>query len=241
MRKKIIIFGSSGKLGKAITSKAHKFGFDVIGIGRNKDENCKKYHQVDYLDFLNLKKEVYSSFDYDPSAFIFAHRSRLKINPSNLDFYNSLKTELNPYLALHETIEKIKLRYCINTVTVSSNAALKLNYDINNYYHIIKSTTLSAGLSLALSSNHKKVFSNAVIFGEVSNNSLNNNSNEKERIFNSMKKINSNTLTDIADVSNLILTLCSANELKLSGQVISSDGGFNNISNESLIRMKDFI
>ena len=56
MRKKIIIFGSSGKLGKAITSKAHKFGFDVIGIG-NKDENCKKYHQVDYLDFLNLKKE----------------------------------------------------------------------------------------------------------------------------------------------------------------------------------------
>ena len=43
-------------------------------------------------------------------------------------------------------------------MTVSSNAALKLNYDINNYYHIIKSTTLSAGLSLALSSNLKKFF-----------------------------------------------------------------------------------
>ena len=237
MNKKILLFGSTGKLGNSIKKNASTFGYDVIGFGRSKDKDCIAFHKVNFCDYFVLKKEIISSFRNNPSAIVFTQRSRLNNEFSHDDFYKGLEAELNPYLALQEVLDEIEPKKDLNIVTVGSNAAMKLNYDISNSYHIIKSSTLSAGLALTMNSKKYKIFSNGVIFGEIENSYLLKNSEIKQNIFNAIKEVNSNVLTDIEDVSNLILTLCSANKLKLSGQIINSDAGINNFSIESLIRI----
>ena len=87
MKKRIILFGPSGKLGRCITTEALKEGCDVIGIGRTANPECTSFYAVDFENDIELNKTLLKACKEQPSAIIFAQRSRSKHSGFNHTFY----------------------------------------------------------------------------------------------------------------------------------------------------------
>lgn len=234
---KIIVFGTTGTVGSAICDEAKNQGYEIIGIGRSKNENCIESFQLDFKDIMHLNENINKIDPINLKGIIFCHRARTIVEEKRKSLFEALEIELNPIYAIKDYLENINLKDAINIVTITSTAGNKINLDINYNYHVVKGSALCAGLSLALLKTNKCIFSNALCIGEIKNTRIKEHSKHKKAIFSALESIiTTKNIVSTKDIAKQSLELCNANKYNLNGQIISLDGGLGNISQDSIVR-----
>lgn len=236
--KKIIIFGATGKIGKRVCDVALSMGYKIVEVGRKRELKTSDFHETDYKDFNSVLNTVNKTKLEEISAIVFAHRASLDENENEEDFHSALKIELNPYRA-------VKKALCTNTkernsplciVTLTSSAQTGGAYDVDHRYHIIKGAQIAASKGLAYIST-KEIYSNVVRFGEAIDESRISHSSYCENLFKNAEKIMpGKTLPTMTQIASLVVLLCKANELCISGVEIDIDGGLNSLSGAFFLR-----
>ena len=234
---RIIIFGTSGTVGSAICNEAISQGYEIIGIGRTKNYDCFESLQVDFKNIIQLKEKINKIDPKNLTSIIFCQRARTIEKDNRKSLFDALEIELNPIYAIKDYLENVSLQKAINIVTITSTAATKINLDIDYNYHVVKGSSLHAGLSLSISKSNKCVFSNALSIGEIVDKRYKKHSKTKEIIFSKLKNIiTTKNLVSTNDVAKQALSLCKASEFNLNRQIINLDAGLGNISQDSIIR-----
>ena len=237
----IVVYGSTGLVGKAVCDEAQKIGYQVIGLSRTKNSICEESIEIDFLDYEHLAKTSQELIGREniPDAFVFCHRSRISSHLSEADaLLQSTAIDIYPYLALNEALKTTDRRGSLNIVTVTSNAAFRFAQDVNYMYHITKHAQVAAskGLSSALSS--LDIFSNVVSFGEVVDHSKQDHDPYHKKLFTTLSRCSSDRpVPSIENVAKTAVMLCKASSFGLCGQTLVIDSGLSGITQESLVRL----
>ena len=237
-KKRLIIFGATGKLGKRVCKVALSMDYKIIEVGRKKELEKSDFYEADYQDFNSVLSTLNKVKLEEVSAIVFAHRASLDKNKSEEDFYSSLKIELNPYRA-------VKKALCMNTkqrnsplciVTLTSSAQTGGAYDVDHQYHIIKAAQVAASKGLAYMST-TEIYSNVVRFGEAIDESRASHSSYCNNLFKNAEKIMpGKALPKMMQIASLAVLLCRANELCISGVEIDIDSGLDSLSGAYFLR-----
>ena len=236
----VVIYGSTGFVGKAVCLQAHNAGYKVISLGRTKCPASCESIETDFSVYSSLVEATSNLLSRAvlPKAFIFCHRSRMSPQISEADaLLQSTAIEINPYLALKQGLEKTSRRGTINIVTVTSNAAFRYAQDVYYNYHIVKHAQVAASIGLSLIPTSLHVFSNVVSFGEVVDRSKKEHDLQHKRLFSRLSRFTLNKqVPSLNDIARAAIMLCDANSMGLSGQTLIVDSGLSCLTQESLAR-----
>ena len=237
----IIVYGSNGLVGKAVCTEALRIGYDVIGLGRTKNNACTKSIEIDFLNYDHLAEITHDLIEERniAAAFVFCHRSRVASNLSEAEaLLQATAIDIYPYLALKEELNKTKRKGSLNVVTVTSNAAFRYAPDVNFDYHVTKHAQIAASIGLASVSSSLDIYSNIVSFGEVVDNSKQEHDPYHRQLFNTMRRCSSSRpVPTIGNVATATIMLCKASSIGICGQTLVIDSGLSSITQESIVRL----
>jgi len=237
----IVVYGSTGLVGKAVCDEAQRTGHQVIGLSRTKNNKCDESIEIDFLDYECLVKttEELISRSNIPKAFVFCHRARISSSLAEADsLLQSTGIDIYPYLALHQALKTTKRKSPLNIVTVTSNAAFRFAQDVNYLYHITKHAQVAASFALSLAPSSLDVFSNVVSFGEAIDHSKQDHDPYHQKLFNTLSRCSSDRpMPTIKNVAKTAVILCNASSFGLCGQTLVIDAGLSGITQESIVRL----
>lgn len=237
----IVVYGSTGLVGKAVCDEAQKIGYQVIGLSRTKNSTCEESIEIDFLDYKHLAKTTQELIGREkiPDAFVFCHRSRISSHLSEADaLLQSTSIDIYPYLALNEALKTTDRKGSLSIVTVSSNAAFRFAQDVNYMYHITKHAQVAASIGLSSVLSSLIIFSNVVSFGEAIDNSKQDHDPYHRKLFTTLSRCASGRpVPTIDNVAMAAVMLCKASSFGICGQTLVIDSGLSNITQESVIRL----
>lgn len=237
----IVVYGSTGLVGKAVCDEAQRTGHQVIGLSRTRNNKCDESVEIDFLDYEHLvktAKELISRSNI-PKAFVFCHRSRISSGLSEADvLLQSTAIDIYPYLALHEALKTTERKGPFNIVTVTSNAAFRFAQDVNYQYHITKHAQVAASVGLSSAASSLDIFSNVVCFGEAIDHSQQHHDQYHQKLFHNLSRCSSDRpVPTIRNVAKTAVILCDASSFGLCGQTLVIDSGLSGITQESVVRL----
>lgn len=237
----IVVYGSTGLVGKAVCVEAQRNGCQVIGLSRTRSKACSESIEIDFLDYEHLAKTAQELIGREniPDAFVFCHRSRISSHLSEADaLLQSIAIDIYPYLALKDALKKIDRKGSLNIVTVTSNAAFRFAQDVNYMYHITKHAQVAASFGLSSAPTSLDVYSNVVSFGEVIDNSKQDHDLFHRQLFPILSRCSSDRpVPSIENVAKVAVMLCKASSFGFCGQTLVIDSGLSNITQESVVRL----
>ena len=237
-QKKVIVFGSSGLIGRKICEKVLYCNYKLIEAGRSKVVPDSLFLESDFSNLESIEKSLQDIELENGDTIIFSHRGR-HCNYKNEEesMYSNIKIEINPYLALHKLLRSERFEGLkINVVNITSNAHKCGANDISFSYHITKAAQAAAGQMLAYTPKIR-IFSNNISFGEAINSSIKNHSDYHSMLFEKARKhLNGKDLPTTDQIGNLAIVLCNADQYSLSGQTLFIDSGLSHLSIESTLR-----
>ena len=228
--RKVIIFGASGAIGKALIDWFISNNFFVYAFSRN-TQNKKNNNSIEWL---NLNSEDYSLFekleDSSINSVVWAQGENLNDSIHSFDvdkFRKTIESNVSFILVtLHELLNKKKLKKDAKLCIISS-IWQKLAKQDKLSYTVSKSALQGAVMSLAVDLGKTGMMINAVLPGAIDTPMTLKNLNE-----NQIKAIKNNTplksLASLEDVSNLVGFLCSESNQGITGEFIRVDKGFSN-------------
>jgi len=236
----IVVYGSTGLVGKAVCHEAQSAGYRVIGCSRTKCQNSSESIEIDFSNYSHLLEATANLLSTGklPRAIIFCHRSRVSPQVCDADaLLLSTTVEINPYLALKEILTKTKRKGVLNIITLTSNAAFRYAKDVHFNYHIIKHAQVAATIGLSLIPSSLHVFSNVVSFGEIINSSRKEHDLHHKRLFAGLSRCTLNkNVPSINDVAKAAIMLCKASSMGICGQTLTIDSGLSCLTQEFLVR-----
>jgi enoyl-[acyl-carrier-protein] reductase (NADH) len=237
----IVVYGSTGLVGKAVCTEAQRIGYEVIGLSRTKNNTCTESIEIDFLNYHSLARITQDLIGASsiPVAFVFCHRSRVASHLSEVDaLLQATAIDIYPYLALKEELNKTKRRGSLNVVTVTSNAAFRFAQDIDFGYHVTKHAQIAASIGLASLPSSLDIFSNIVSFGEVVDNSKQEHDSYHRDLFTTLSRCASGRpVPSIVNVAKAAVMLCKASSFGICGQTLVIDSGLSSITQESIVRL----
>ena len=237
----IVVYGSTGLIGKAVCQEAHKIGYQVIGLSRTKNKTCEESIEIDFLNYEHLAKTTQELISREniPNAFVFCHRSRVSSHLSEAEaLLQSTAIDIYPYLALKEALKGSKRKGVLNIVTVTSNAGFRFAQDVKYMYHITKHAQVAAAIGLSSAPFSLNIFSNVVTFGEAIDQSKQDHDPYHRQLFTTLKRCTSGRpVPSIDNVAKAAVMLCKASSVGICGQTLVIDSGLSNITQESVVRL----
>jgi len=238
---RVVVFGSTGLVGKAVCLEAQSAGYHVIGLSRTTCQNCSESIQIDFFDFNHLA-EVTSEIlarDNLPKAFVFCHRSRISANVCQADaLLQSTAVDIYPYLALQAGLINSNRKGAVNIVTVTSNAGFRYAQDVGYSYHITKHAQVAASIGLSLVPSSLDIFSNIVSFGEAIDNSIQDHDLLHRKLFAGLSRCAlGKAVPSIDNIAKAVVMLCKASSFGVCGQTLTIDSGLSILTQESLVRL----
>lgn len=236
--KQVIVFGSSGLIGKKICEKALLHKHKLIEAGRSKINSESEFLESDFNNLESISESLLNIKLEDGDAIVFSHRARneqLKNEQNSL--YANIQVEINPYFAAYKILQSRRFSgLTLNVVNITSNSYRSGGHDISFSYHVTKAAQAAAGQMLAYIP-QLKTFSNNISFGETINNDISSHSNYHSKLFNEAKKcLNGKALPSTDQIASLAIRLCNADQYGLSGQTLCVDSGLSHLSIESVLR-----
>lgn len=243
MKRTLVVYGSTGLIGREVVKQARECGYSTIGIARTSNKFCDVNYSVDFLDFDRLQlvtNEVLTKGN-EPVSIVFCHRSRdlSSVGHSQIErFRYELDITLNPYIATETTISTLACDAQINIVTVTSNAGAAYAQDTRYSYQIVKAAQISAACGLAYSSSVSLgVYSNIVRFGEAIDENRQTHDEYHSRLFEELRRQNGGRpVATVKNIGRVVMLLCDADKLAVNGQEIIVDGGISKVTQESIVR-----
>lgn len=236
----VVVYGSTGFVGRIVCHEAQNAGYSVISLGRTKCRNSSESIEIDYSSYNYLLEATADLLLRDnlPKAFIFCHRSRVSPQICDADaLLLSTIVEINPYHALKEALIKTRRNGALNIVTVTSNAAFRYAEDVHFNYHIIKHAQVAASIGLSMIPSSLHVFSNVVSFGEIINTERKEHDLHHKRLFAWLSRCSLNkSVPSINDLARAVITLCKADSMGICGQILTVDSGLSCLTQEFLVR-----
>jgi NAD(P)-dependent dehydrogenase (short-subunit alcohol dehydrogenase family) len=240
MSNTIVVFGSSGFIGRAVCDLAKKKSIKTIGVGRTKNKACNSSYEANFANLLELEKVIQAIVAESNSmpAFVFCQRYNATTSRDpETDWLSMLSVELNPYFAMKNFLVKSSLLETINIVSVTSKSALISAQDVDYAYHVTKGAQRAAAESLDTLPSSLNIYSNIVAFGDIVDNSRYAHDDYHVGLFSNLRTHTAGRPVPSANsVSEAVLFLCEANRRGISGQTLLVDAGLSNISQESILR-----
>lgn len=234
----VIVFGSTGYIGRSFVRLCSKLGIFTIGVSRTENSACSISKLVNFIDSNSIDK-LWLDIGEDTMkrcAIVFCHRARVDYidNKSSID---SITVEVNPYLSLSRYLSNSNKSCKISIVSVTSNASMKFARELDPTYHISKHAQIGAAKSLGYVQCSSEVYSNVLSFGDLRDSSLRKHSDYHLKLHGEIRKVSGyNEVATKKELVRFMLLLCEAHRLGISGQTITIDKGLGSLSQDSILR-----
>jgi NAD(P)-dependent dehydrogenase (short-subunit alcohol dehydrogenase family) len=235
------IFGASKSLGAYLSNELCQ-SHQVVSFSRSVVPLHHKNHKsyvVDFADQDRTRQVINAEFAISrPDGAVFCQRFRPEASQGDLSAIKAgLDVELGPVLALAEAAKATPQKRPLSFVFVSSVAGQLTHIDIELYYHILKSVTITSTRFFATQGAQMGLRANCVVLGEFEKYPREQYTTKEQAKYEFLETfVLSQRICSMPDIANIVEFLLSEKSSYLTGQTLNLDGNLSGIAQESILR-----